>query len=232
MTERTGTLRIAVNTMRARLTILGFNIAIITFQIGDVRSLPGGVEVNGLPGAVHLPVSAALSLGFASAVAAMVLYIVSNDMGEQGLCDHWSMLCGDMLMYFSLSQTVMAFFEPHLYMVEQVRSTAEVYGLDFSLVHLVFVFAAGTAWTLAIYVGPAVSLLRSPFGRVPTVLIGLAYGGLLVISAGVGNSASQLQTVRMGESPAERPLLLRLAMPLHWYNGMRALPVPDETGTQ
>jgi len=35
--------RIAVNVMRARLTVVGFNLAIIAFQLGVLPKLPGAV---------------------------------------------------------------------------------------------------------------------------------------------------------------------------------------------
>jgi hypothetical protein len=42
----TDRIRVAVNKMRARLTIPGFNFAVITFQLGNMRVLGGGVTLE------------------------------------------------------------------------------------------------------------------------------------------------------------------------------------------
>ena len=63
--------RVAVNVMRARLTILGFNLAIITFQINELRILGGGIKLPGLEQAFYLSAAAALFLGLALSFAAM-----------------------------------------------------------------------------------------------------------------------------------------------------------------
>ena len=43
MAETREPVRVAINVMRARLTILGFNLMIITFQIRELSDLGGGV---------------------------------------------------------------------------------------------------------------------------------------------------------------------------------------------
>ncbi len=40
--------RVAVNVMRARLTVLGFNIAIVSFQIAQLYRVSGGLKVPGI----------------------------------------------------------------------------------------------------------------------------------------------------------------------------------------
>ena len=48
MPEDRWPVRVGVNVMRARLTIIGFNIAIVSFQIAILNRVPGGVRVAGL----------------------------------------------------------------------------------------------------------------------------------------------------------------------------------------
>jgi hypothetical protein len=65
----TDRIRVAVNTMRARLTILGFNLAVITFQLGNMRVLGGGVTLEGFETDVHLGAGTVLLTGIASSLA-------------------------------------------------------------------------------------------------------------------------------------------------------------------
>ena len=69
--------RVAVNTMRARLTILGFNLAITTFQISNARGLGGGSHFEGFQTTVHLSAGTVLVAGVALSIAAMVAFIAS-----------------------------------------------------------------------------------------------------------------------------------------------------------
>jgi len=40
--------------MRARLTVIVFNIAVVSFQLDRLKSLPGGVDVPGLENSIHV----------------------------------------------------------------------------------------------------------------------------------------------------------------------------------
>ena len=57
--------RVAINAMRARLTILGFNLAITTFQISNTRGLGGGSHFEGFETTVHLGAGMVLLTGVA-----------------------------------------------------------------------------------------------------------------------------------------------------------------------
>jgi hypothetical protein len=39
--------------MRARLTVIGFNIAVVSFQLNRLKSLPGGVNLPGRANSIH-----------------------------------------------------------------------------------------------------------------------------------------------------------------------------------
>jgi hypothetical protein len=79
------------------------------------------------------------------------------------------------------------------------------------------VVAGGAAWFLSVYVGPIVSLLRSPFGWRSTATIGILYLVLLLATAHVTGQALMLQRSIAGVSMASPPTLLdELAQPLRW----------------
>ena len=78
--------RVAVNVMRARLTVIGFNIAIVSFQIANLHRSSGGLRVPGLDHAVHVGPSMALFMALGLSLIALVAYIMSSafDEGEWG----------------------------------------------------------------------------------------------------------------------------------------------------
>ena len=60
MAEAHKPVRVAVNVMRARQTVVGFNIAVLSIQIAQMARLPGGLKVSGIEHAVHLRADLAL----------------------------------------------------------------------------------------------------------------------------------------------------------------------------
>lgn len=88
MTQPRKPVRVAINVMRARLTVVGFNLAIVTFQLGAVPRLPGAVPLPELGRSVHLATDVTLLIGLAVSTVAMVCFILSSVLDEQGCCDH------------------------------------------------------------------------------------------------------------------------------------------------
>ena len=105
--------RVAINIMRARLTILGFNLAIITFQISNTRGLGGGTRLEGFETTVHLSTGTVLLIGLALTIASMVVFIASSSFAREGTCDGRMLLAGDLLMYPALAQTTSEPCWPH-----------------------------------------------------------------------------------------------------------------------
>ena len=208
--------RVAVNVMRARLTILGFNLAIITFQINELRILGGGIKLPGLEQSFYLSAAAALFLGLALSLAAMVCFIASNALDREGTCNHWSLLAGDLLMYLALAQTVAGFFGAFTSELDQVAladpQEARLYARVIGAIDL----AGGIAWAMAIYLGPVVSLLRSPYGRRITGGLGLAYLVLVLLVGQVWATALILEVQRPVLEGTIRSWLGGLAAPLFW----------------
>jgi len=209
-----GAVHIAVNVMRARLTVLGFNLAVVTFQMNRLRDLPGAgaVPVPGFERGIHLSADFALFLAFGLAVVAMAAFIMSCAMDRVGVCNHWAMVAGDLLMYQSLAQTVAGFFPPFIGAVDVVMAAAPQARLDeFRATLLVM---GGAAWLLAGYVGPLVSLVRSPFSRAANVSLAAAYVVLLlaIAVAGAQVAAAGQSDDRVGFAS----VLVELVQPLRW----------------
>ncbi len=216
MAETREPIRVAINVMRARLTILGFNLMIITFQIRELSNLGSGVPLPGIEQTVHIPAAAALFLGMALTVIAIICFIVSSAFDQVGTCDHWSVLAGDLLMYLALAQTIVGFFGPFQYQIGQVTLPDPGQAQILNLVHSGVGIAGGIAWALATYLGPLISLLRSPFGRGITVALGLAYLLVLLLVARVWTMATQLQLQRLGQEEAAPSWLSGFVAPMVW----------------
>ncbi len=157
-TER---VHVAVNTVRARLTILGFNLAIITFQIANTRGLGGGTRVEGFESTVHLSTGVVLLIGLALSIASIVVFTTSSIFNREGTCDSRMLLTGDLLMYLALAQTVTGFFSSYERVLDvwALSMNTEIGAL--SVVRSGIVIVGSAAWIMVAYVGPTVSLVRS-----------------------------------------------------------------------
>ncbi len=216
MTEIAEPVHVAVNIMRARLTILGFNLAIITFQINKLPDLTGGVSLPGIDQTVDVSAAAALFLGMALTIIAMTCFIVSSAFDKVGTCNHWSILAGDLLMYLALAQTVTGFFDPFQDQMGRVLLEDPAQAQMFGLVHAGVGIAGGIAWAMATYLGPVVSLMRSPFEKGVTVGLGFAYLVLLLLVAGIWTMATRLHFQQLGQDEALPSWFGGLIAPLVW----------------
>ncbi len=192
MAETREPVRIPLNVMRTRLTILGFNLAVITFQIRELPALGGGVKLPGMEQQLYVSAAAALFLGMALSVMALVSLVGSCAIDRDGVCSHWSLLAGDLLMYLAVAQTVAGIFGAFSAEFDQVALSDPERAQMFAFTKGALDVFGGIAWALTIYLGPLVSLLRSPFERRINIAIGLAYLGLLLLVARIWTMALQL----------------------------------------
>ncbi len=211
-----GDVRIAINVMRARLTVVGFNLAVITFQLNAVPRLPGAVQLPEIGRAVHLATDITLLLGLALSVIAMVCFIASSAFDQQGSCDHWTLLAGDLFMYLGLAQSVSGFFQPYMAVLDALGPAPPGTEATFATVHIAMLIGGGAGWLAAAYVGPVISLIRSPFGMVPTAALALAYLGLLLALAYVSAEALRFEAAHVGTDPTAFTLPGELLQPLRW----------------
>ena len=211
--------QVAVNVMRARVTVVGFNTAVITFQLNSLRNIhAGSIDLPSLQASAHLPADTALFAGLALAVLALVAYIASSAYDRVGVCDHWSLLAGDLLMYLCLAQTVAAFFGPYAHVLTLMASDFPDNAVAAATVRWTVIFAGSAAWVCANYVGPVVAIMRSPFGVRATRALALAYVVTVLALANVSLQATRLQAARTPASQQVAPssLLLELVQPLRW----------------
>jgi hypothetical protein len=216
MRAKGSTIRIAINTMRARLTILGFNLAIITFQITHLLRLRSGPVVPDFDAPLHLPAMVALHFALLLSVSAMVLFVASGTLSEEGACDSPAVIVGDLLMYLGLAYSVVGFFQPLVAEIaaRQLPTAGET--ADFRILIQAISVSTAIAWALTAYVGPIVSLLRSPFSMLRNAAMGAGYLLLMVVLAYFWGVASELQSSLEGRPTTEWPGLRLIFMPIDW----------------
>jgi len=211
--------RVAVNVMRARLTVIGFNIAIVAFQIANLHQSSGGLRVPGVEHAVHVGADMALFMALGLSLIALVAFIMSGAFDEVGVCTHWSLVAGDLLMYLGLAHTLAGFFAPLSTSIEIFAANLPDRASEIYLLHTAAMVAGGIGWFLAIYAGPVVSLLRSPFGRRVNIALGSAYLAVLFVLSWVGAHAARVDTLSTEGSPEPgliMGVLKELVQPFRW----------------
>ena len=217
MPENPKPVRVAVNVMRARLTVIGFNIAIVSFQITQLYRTSGGLRVPGIDHAVHVEADMALFMALALSVIALVAFIMSSEYDEVGVCTHWSLVAGDLLMYLALAHTVAGFFQPWNGALDIFAAKLPAQATQIATLDAAMVIAGGTAWFLAVYAGPVVALVRSPFQRHINIALGLAYLVLLFVLAYVNAQAVHVEAAGAGDVPGLIYSVLReLVQPFRW----------------
>ncbi len=209
--------RVAVNVMRARQTVIGFNIAIVSFQIVQLYKLAGGIEVPGFDHQIHVTADIALFMSLALSLIALVAMTMSSLMDEVGVCTHWSLLIGDVLMYVALAYTVTGFFAPLETSMRLFAANVPGQAAQSAILQKTVMSLAGIAWFLAMYVGPLASLWRSPFSRKATLAISVAYVSLVLVLAWVNAQSIMIEAARLGQQPGMvGSVLMELAQPFRW----------------
>ena len=217
MSENRGPVRVAVNVMRARLTVIGFNIAIVSFQIVQMPRLSGGISVQGVDHPVHVGAYMALFMALALSLISLIVFIMSCALDDVGVCNHWSLVAGDLLMYLALAHTVSGFFAPLEGVMRTFAGRVPLQEAEALVLHKAVLVTSGFAWFLAIYGGALVSLVRSPFPRQTNFALGIAYLVLLLVLAWVNSQATMIEAVSLGEKPDMFVSVLReLVQPLRW----------------
>jgi len=217
MPENNWPVRVAVNVMRARLTVIGFNIAIVSFQIVQLNRVWGGVRVPGMDHAVRVGADMALFMALALSLIALVAFIMSSAYDEVGVCTHWSLVAGDLLTYLALAQTVAGFFAPMTTSIEIFSAKLPDQASEIALLHTASLVAGGVAWFLATYAGPAISLVSSPFQHRTNIALGIAYLAVLLALSWVSSHAMRVEAAVSGDAPGLIFSVLReLVQPFRW----------------
>jgi hypothetical protein len=203
--------------MRSRLTVIGFNIAIVSFQIAQLYKGSGGLKLPGLDHAVHVGADMELFMSLALSLIALMVFIMSSPFDESAICTHWSLVAGDLLMYLALAHTLAGFFGPLATTIKIVAGNLPNKASEIHILKSAVIGAGGIAWFVAVYVGPLVSLVRSPFHRRINLSLGSAYLVVVLVLCWVS-----AQTVLVeAAAPADEPglifsVLRELVQPLRW----------------
>ncbi len=217
MIEAPRPVRVAVNVMRARLTVIGFNITIVTFMIVQLSNFSGGLTVPGESHSLHVGAAMALFMGLALSLISLTVFIMSSAFDETGFCTHWLLVVGDLLMYLALAHTVAGFFGPLTNSIEIFSAKLPDLVSEIRILHAAPLIAGGLAWFLATYVGPIVSLVRSPSPLYTNIALGTGYLVLLVVLAWVSSHAERVEGAVSAEQYGIIVSILReLVQPFRW----------------
>ncbi len=217
MSEDHKPIRVAVNVMRARLTVIGFNIAIVSFQINQLYRASGGLDIPGVDHSVHVGASMALYMALGLSMIAMVAFIMSGSLDEVGYCTHWSLVAGDLLMYLGLAYTIAGFFQPLSGSIENIGAKLPGEASGISVLHTSVLITGGLGWFLATYIGPLVSLARSPFNQFTNISLGVVYVLVLFLLFWVNAHSLEVETLGDGKSAwSITGVLKEMVQPFRW----------------
>lgn len=208
---------IALNVVRARITVVGFCFALIAFQLLAINRVPGGIEFQGIDTSIQFYSATSLLIALALSVLAIVSFISSIELTPDGACTRWILLAGDLFMYQALAHNVSSFFTPIAQVMDHISLNVPNEAAEMAIVRTGVIITGGFAWFAVTYLGPVVSLLRSPFGMRVTAGLACAYVLLLMVFAYVGTEALRLDQTRAGLEPdSQLTFFAELLQPLRW----------------
>jgi hypothetical protein len=215
---------IATNVTRTRLTVLVFNLTIITFLYSML--VTGDASPDHL---AHLSTSVALFAGFCLTLLGLWLLLLSQDWDAEGLSRPLPFTLGAMTNYLALSQTVTAFMHEFMLVVTSEVKASRSIGVDGAASRLgldalgdttllVLLVMGSAVWVLITYIAPVIAVLDSPVRGDRRWLLAGYYLALQVPIYWVYSRAWQLEY-----APADQPagLLSQFALqffqPLLWF---------------
>lgn len=210
-------LRIGFRVMQTRLTLIGFNKAVVSFQIAQLARTPDGLRVPEIGRAVHVVPELQLFMALGLSFLALMIFIMSGELDNMGTCTHWSMLTGDLLMYLMLAHTLAGFFGPQATTIETAAGTLPQKASEIYISRSASIIIGGIAWFLVTYVGPLVSLVRSRYHLRSRIAIGIAYLLVLLVFCWLTATSTLVESTVSGDEPGLIFSVLReLVQPLRW----------------
>jgi len=215
---------VALNVTRTRVTVLMFNLTVITFLFSFL--VANRVPDNRL---AHLSTSVALFVGFCLTLTGLWLLLFSQQMDEQGLSRSWPFTLGSMTTYLALSQTITAFMHEYLLTVTAEFGALRPAALEDSGVRagldalgdtplLMLTTMGAMLWGVITYIGPLLACLRSPVEGHRRWLLAAYYLALQVPIYWIYASAWRLEYVPSGQAVDRLSLFaLQFAQPLLWF---------------
>lgn len=225
MASNTGT-GIALNVTRTRVTVLVFNLTIISLMLSTIVPRGGAAEYHSI---APLTSYASLLVGFCLTLVGILWLLFSQNLDAQGLSRPWPFALGTMTTYLALSQTVTAFMHEYLLGLKSVveaslpgpsdTSQSLVLSETIGNIPLLFLLVMGSAlWILITYAAPLSTILRSPVHGSHRWVFAAYYFALQVPIYWVYASAWHLQYVPADDSTNMLRLFgLQFVQPLLWF---------------
>jgi hypothetical protein len=217
MPENHQPLRIGLRVMQMRLTVIGFNKAIVSFQIAQLSKSADGLRVPEIDRAVHAVPELQLFLALGLSFLALMIFIMSGAFDKMGDCNYGLMLAGELLLFLMLANTLAGFFGPQATTIDTVADALPQKAPMKNILQLGVTFTGGAAWFLVTYIGPLVLLVRSHFKTRSRIAIGMAYLLVLLVFCWLIASTVRVQSAVSGDEPGYILSVLReLVQPLRW----------------
>jgi len=216
---------IALNVARTRVTVLVFNLTIISFMFSILAA-----NHSADSGLSQLSTSVALFMGFCLTLLGLWLLLFSQNWDEVGLSRPVPFTLGAMTVYLALSQTITAFMHGYLLGVMSEVKASRLTSLDSSGAFigydalgetpLLMLAGMGAAiWVLITYIGPLIVLLKSPLRGGFRWLLGGYYFALQIPIYWVYSKAWHLEYVPADQSVDILTLFaLQFVQPLLWFH--------------
>jgi hypothetical protein len=206
---------ISLNVTRTRLTLLGFNLSVIAFLTGTMLTIHEERAFT-----QQLAVMTALYLSFALSFISAACLLASQELDREGLSRPWLFSVGDVIMYVALSQSLAAMMRTSLRAVDRATEAVQLAHGTPWVGETVVVATSGLAliaWASLFYVGPLLSIRRSPVRSGSRWRLGLIYGGLVLLTMVLAVDAHVVQDVALDEpEPLWRIFLWQFVQPLVW----------------
>jgi hypothetical protein len=229
--SNTGT-GIALNITRTRVTVLVFNLTIISLLLSMIVARGGTTGEQHV--IAHLTSYAALFVGFCLTLLGIFWLLFSQNLDAQGLSRPWPFTLGSITTFLALSQTVTAFMHEYLVEFESVVAAMRPIGADQTqglarldvlkldaLGHtplFILLVMGGAIWFLITYMAPLSTVIRSPVRGGRRWVFAAYYFAIQVPLYWVYASAWRLQYVS-ADQPTDMLSLfgLQFVQPLLWF---------------
>lgn len=157
---------IAVNVTRTRVTILVFNLTIISLMLSILNQDHG--LADGRLITAHLTTITALFVGFCLTIIGLFWLLYSQNWDAEGLSNYRSFTFGSITTYLALSQTITAFMHQYLQVFESIKPAV----INSALVavpdaifdkpaFIILLIMGGGIWFLITYFSPLMSAIKS-----------------------------------------------------------------------
>jgi len=189
---------ISLNVTRTRITLLGFNLSVVAFMVGILLA-----DTQEKAFGVHLPAMSALYVSFLTTMISVGCLLASQELDRVGLSKPWSFAIGDVLMYLAMSQSVSGFTRKYLSGIHEAIDAIHREHLPlvefggFLTTALASVGVLG--WALLTYVGPLVSIAKSPVPKGGRKVLFALYVVLLLCVFYIATQAHILQDAVLGD---------------------------------